>query len=333
MDLAPVAGDGVIRGIAVACALAGGVLRFAQNDGRFAKHGGGFAQNGGQASSPYVLIITGIGGEPKYSQEFTAQARTIIQALQKFRVPADRITWLAEKEEPPANGRATRDRVEQELVRIAAAAGPGDPLLMVFIGHGSDQSEPRLNLPGPDLTARDLAGLVKGLGERPVALVVAASASGGFVDRLAGPNRLVITATKSGMERNESRFGHWLAQAFAGGAADTDKDGAMSLLEAFSFAAAEVRREYESTNRLLTEHARLSDSALARRFVFSSAGALAQSSDPAVRALQERKRDLEKRIDQLRGRKAQMDSTAYQRDLEALLLELARVNQDLRRKP
>lgn len=284
-----------------------------------------------QGPSPHVLIVSGIGGEPKYTQEFTTQARTIVTALQRYRIPAQRITWLAEREEPPAQGRATRDRVEQELTRIGSEAG-SDPVLIVFIGHGSDQNEPRLNLPGPDITAPDLARLVKGLGDRPVALVVAASASGGFVDRLAGPNRLVITATKSGMERNESRFGHWLAQAFAGGAADTDKDGALSLLETFTYVATEVKREYEAGNKLLTEHARLSDSSLARRIVFSTTASAALSSDPAVRALQEKKKDLETRIEQLRGRKAQMDSTAYERELETLLLELARVNQELRKQ-
>ena len=290
------------------------------------------AGHAAQATAPHVLIVSGIGGEPKYTQVFTTQARTIVGALEKYRIPADRITWLAEQEADPAAGRATKERVEQEVARIAGQAAPTDPVLVVYIGHGSDQGEPRLNLPGPDLTATDLSRLLATLGERPVALVVAASASGGFVDKIAGANRLVITATKSGMERNESRFGHWLAQAFTGGAADTDKDGALSLLEAFAFTTTEVRREYESTNRLLTEHARVSDSSLARRFVFSTT-TVAVSDDPAVRALQEKKLQLETRIEQLRGRKAQMDSTAYERELETLLLELARETQELKRKP
>jgi hypothetical protein len=284
-----------------------------------------------QGPPPHVLILTGLGGEPKYRQEFTAQAKSIVAGLQRFRVPPERITWLAEAEEAGAAGRATKQRVEQELQRISGAAAPGDPVILIFIGHGSQQQEPQLNLPGPDLTAGDLARMLDGLGDRPVAMVIAASASGGFVDRLARPGRLVITATKSGTERNESRFGHWLAEAFTKGAADTDKDGAMSLLEAFTFAATEVRREYESTNRLLTEHARVSDSTLARRFTFTTAAGASAPADPAVRALQERKQALEAQIAALRERKSRMDSTAYERELETLLRELAGVNQELRR--
>ena len=69
-------------------------------------------------------------------------------------------------------------------------------------------------------------------------------------------------------ERNEVRFGHWFAQAFAGGAADIDKDGALSLFEAYAYTVREVKREYESDNKLQTEHARITDSTLARQFVF-----------------------------------------------------------------
>jgi hypothetical protein len=312
MEPSPVAGDGMIASLLLTLCVGAAPLL--------------------QSPPPHVLILTGLGGEPKYRQEFTAQARSIITGLQRFRIPSERITWLAEAEEAGAAGRATKQRVEQELQRISGAAAPGDRVILIFIGHGSQQQEPQLNLPGPDLTAGELARMLEGLGDRPVAMVIAASASGGFVDRLAGPGRLVITATKSGTERNESRFGHWLAEAFAKGAADTDKDGAMSLLEAFTFAATEVRREYESTNRLLTEHARVSDSTLARRFTFTTEAGASAPADPAVRALQERKQALEAQIAALRERKSRMDSTAYERELETLLRELAGVNQELRRK-
>ena len=275
-----------------------------------------------------VLIVTGVSGEPRFAQEFTGQARSILASLGKAGVSNDRITWLAESEGAQIAGRATKERVEQELVRLAGGDA-GDQVLIVFIGHGSDAGEPKLNLPGPDLTAADLARVLSGYGTRPVAVVVAASSSGGFAEKLAAPGRLIITATRTGQERNEVRFGHWFAEAFAGGAADTDKDGALSLLEAYSYTVREVKREYESDNRLQTEHARLTDSTLARQFVFGAAtGTPTTAGSPELVA---RKRDLESKIAALRGRKSQMDSTAYQQQLEALLVELATVNQQLRK--
>jgi len=161
--------------------------------------------------------------------------------------------------------------------------------------------------------------------------VIAASSSGGFAEKLAAPGRLIITATRTGQERNEVRFGHWFAEAFAGGAADIDKDGALSLFEAYAYTVREVKREYESDNRLLTEHARITDSTLARQFVFGAAAAV--PTDAGSQALVEKKRNLEAQVASLRARKSQMDSTAYEKQLETLLVELATVNQQLRGKP
>lgn len=277
-----------------------------------------------------VLIVTGVSGEPKFAEAFATQARMLIASLAKAGAGADRVTWLAETEQSQAAGRSTKERVEQELVRIAGAGGPDEQVLLVLIGHGSDAGEPKFNLPGPDLSAADLTRVLAGYGAKPVAIVVAASSSGGFAERLAAPGRLVITATRTGGERNETRFGHWFAQAFAGGAADIDKDGALSLLEAYAYTVREVAREYESDNRLLTEHARLTDSTLARQFIFGGSP-VTVASDTATRALVEKKRSLESQIAALRGRKTQMDSTAYERQLESLLVELATVDQQLRK--
>jgi hypothetical protein len=283
----------------------------------------------------HVLVVGGVGGEPGYAEAFVRQAGGLVRALEtRFAIPATAIVWLAEDpaRDPRINGRASRERVEAELLRIAGSAAAHDRLLMVLVGHGSDSGEPRFNLPGPDLSANDLARLLERLPTQAVALVNAASASGGFVDRLQRANRLVITATKSGFERNETMFADAFGRAFAGDAADTDKDGGLSLLEAFTYADREVARRYESENRLRTEHARVSDENLARRFVFLPAGAAVAADDPATAALLERKRDLEARIEALRGRKAAMDGAAYERELEDLLVELARTNQAIRQR-
>lgn len=290
----------------------------------------------GQGSSgTHVLVVTGVGGEPGYSAAFVAQAERLITGLERYGVPRDRIVWLAEDAaRAPGRiaGRSTRERVLAELARIGGGARQEDRLLVVLIGHGSDGTEPRFNLPGPDLSPRDLVAVLKPLEAPLVAVVNAASASGGFVEPLTGPRRIVITATKTGFERNETRFPRSFASAFEGDAADGDKDGAVSLLEAFTFATRDVARWYESENRLLTEHSRVSDEALARQFVFTPAARVvtAAPGDTATAALLARKRELEGSIERLRGRKAAMDSTTYTRELEALLLELARTNQALR---
>jgi hypothetical protein len=140
------------------------------------------------------------------------------------------------------------------------------------------------------------------------------------VDALAGPDRVVVAATRTALERNESIFVTPFARGLVTRAADADKDGRITLLEAFAYARGEVERAYTAERKLLTEHAVVSDSALAATIVF---GGGATSADPRVAALQTERRALEQQITALRARKAQMDSVAYETELERLALALA----------
>src|SRR5690606_10600034 len=184
-------------------------------------------------------------------------------AIDRFGIPDSLIVYLAEdpaRDRAVITGRSDREGVEQAFARIAARASAGDQVFILLLGHGSaDNQTSRFNVPGRDLTDADFAGLLDRLREQKVAFVNASSASGDFIKRLSGPNRIVITATKSGFERNETLFGEIFVRALTGEGADIDNDGRVSLREAFSYARREVERAYESTNRLQTEHALLDD--------------------------------------------------------------------------
>jgi len=148
------------------------------------------------------------------------------------------------------------------LLRDALAAEPKEgtePLWLVLIGHGTfDGRIAKFNLRGPDLAATDLALDLQPF-RRPLAVVNAASASAPFMNLLAGENRVIVTATRSGYEQNYARFGHYLAEALDDSAADLDKDGQTSLLEAFLTASHRVNEFYQTEGRLATEHALIDD--------------------------------------------------------------------------
>ena len=296
------------------------------------------------APATYLVIIAGIGGSPEHATQFYEWGKTLADAATgKFALPKGNVTFLAEdpeRDRARIGGKSTREGVEQALAGVASRARAGDQLWVVLIGHGSSQREgARFNLPGPDLTDADFARLLKPLAKQRVAVVNAASASGDWAQTLAAPNRAVVTATKSGMERNETVFAKFFVAAFASegsAGADADKDGGVSLLEAFDYARRETARMYESDNRLLTEHAQLADSALARTLVLSrtaaTAVAAAAAGDPALAALLREKQGIESRLAAHRARKAALDSAAYESGLETLLVELARKNQEIRAK-
>ncbi|HEX5436143.1 MAG TPA: hypothetical protein VFW98_03215 [Gemmatimonadaceae bacterium] len=302
----------------------------------------------------YVLIIAGVGGAPEYTQEFYQEGMRMANAAHtKYGVPDSAIVFLAEnpaRDPQHIRGLSTRAGVQKAFAHIAATAKPGDLVFVLLIGHGSAQSEQsRFNLPGPDMTAADFARLLKPLRAQRVAFVNAASASADFVPALSAKNRAIITATSSVHERNETRFAAPFVDAYAGDGADADKDGRVSLLEAFTYARREVMRDYHAGNELQTEHAMLDDNGdgkgtgtpgartpdgglSSRLFLGGGAAAttVAASHDPRVAALVQHKDSLEAKIDALRRRKASMDSTAYEHAMEALLLDLATTNQAIK---
>jgi hypothetical protein len=199
------------------------------------------------------------------------------------------------------------------------------------------------------MSAADFARLLDSLPTQKVVFVNAASSSGDFIAALSGPNRAVITATRSGHEKNETIFARFFVEAYAGDGADADKDERVSVLEAFNFARREVARLYESDGLLLTEHALLDDDAdgegsaepeplsggegrLARTLFLTGGATLTGQAptDPRLAALYEEKRSLEEDIAALRQRKEKLDTETYERELERLLVDLALKTREIR---
>lgn len=302
----------------------------------------------------YYVVVSGVGGDPTYTQRFTQWGDMVVDAAHsRWGVPDSDIVYLGEHPDGDKRmrGPATKQRLTAALQALAAKAGPNAEVLLVLFGHGSDRgAEPRFNLVGPDITAAELAALLAPIKARHVVVVDASSASGGFVAALSGPGRVVVTATKSGFERNATQFGGFFAAALAGNGADTDKDGRVSVLEAFAYARREVARWYAKDNRLLTEHAVLDDNgdgtgseepkgapgdgALAGAVFFGPAGgaAVAATADPELRALYARRDSLERHVAELRAAKSRMAPDVYERELEATLVDLATTNRTIREK-
>jgi hypothetical protein len=142
---------------------------------------------------------------------------------------------------------------------------------------------------------------------------------------------VVITATKSAFERNESQFGRFFVDALSKDGADTDKDARISLLEAFKYAEVETKRFYENESRLATEHPQMADKGeLARRFYLSPGTSVAAGGNAKLAALHAERTALDGQIDALKKRKPAMAADAYDQELERLLLALAEKTREIR---
>jgi hypothetical protein len=294
------------------------------------------------AERPTVVIVNGAGGDAQYDVQFRRWATLWQSAAEKGGAEAVRIGDGDESEA------ADRDRL-RDAIASASAVATAEPLWVVLLGHGTfDGREARFNLRGPDVTAEELAGWLAGA-RRPLVVINCASASGPFLDRLKGADRVVVTATRSGDEQNFARFGEYLAGTIADPAADLDKDGQTSLLEAYLAAGARLAEFYETDARLATEHPLLDDNGdglgtPAEWFRGIHATKRARTGAPAdgLRAHQlhlvpsDRERDvppdllarrdaLERRVEALRDQKASMSEDDYYARLEPLMLDLARL--------
>ena len=303
----------------------------------------------------HALIVVGLGGNADYRDRFHNQAVALREAFtSKHGMPTEHVTYLGERPESApeiVTDKSTRDNVLSYLSTIAQQMGSSDRLLVILIGHGtSDQAEARFNITGPDLAPSDLQMALTGFPTQTLALVHTGSASGGFLEPLSGPNRIIITATRTQRERNATEFAQFFVEAITGESADLDKDERVSLLEAYQYAREEVIRFYEDENEILTEHAVLDDNgdgtgseevglnepdgSLAAGFQLGGISVTEEeiNQDPELARLYEERRQIQARITELRVLRDAMQEEAYMAAMEELLVELALKNREIRAK-
>ena len=287
------------------------------------------------AERTFLIVVSGIGGEPVYSEKFTEWSRDLVNAARRrLELPAEHVVYLAETPDKGADGEARKENIQAAIERIATDASAGDTVFLVLIGHGTARGDRLLfNLPGPDLGATELDAMLASHAELRWVIVNGSPSSGPFIQALSAPNRIVITATTNAVERFHTVFPEHFVAAYAGPGADSDKNGRVSVLEAFTFAVRGVERSYAEAGTIVSEHAVLDDAGgLARStYLESSRTRFADDIPPdeLERLLVERD-DLEARISSLIAEKPRLDSEIYDERLESLLVQFALVHRALR---
>jgi hypothetical protein len=288
-------------------------------------------------AATYYVIVAGLGGEPDYEQRFTAAANDLDRIF-KSEGPSAHVTTLT-------GAQSTAARLKDALGAVAREGKPDDDFVLILIGHGSyDGVEYKFNLVGPDMTAAEIASSCDRITARRQLIVDTTSSSGGALRALQRPGRAVISATKSGTEKNATVFARYWVEALQDPSADADKSESISAMEAFTYATKKTAAFYDSQKRLATEHAVFNDTGsgdsvreagsgqgiLLSSFTLLRLGASQQAeNDPTKRALLEQKDDLEQKIDTLKYQKAAMDPADYKKQLTDALVQLAKVQEEL----
>ena len=294
------------------------------------------AQDGGNT---YLVVIAGVSGEARIGTEWHGMTRALASAAtQRFGIASSRVVVLEQDSTRDAGriqGRSTKASIERVLGGLARTLTVADRLVVIVFAHGSSLGgETRVNLPGPDMSPSDFARVLAPATAPMIAFIQTGSASGEFAGALEGPRRIVITATRSAREQNETLFPGPFVRALTTDAGDVDKDGRVSLLEAFTYAQREVEQIFTKGSLLATEHPQLSDGAdggRARTFYLAAAGNPASvASNPVSAAALTARAEVQARIDVLRARRSTMSEDAYLEALEPLIVELAERTRALR---
>jgi hypothetical protein len=289
----------------------------------------------------YYLIVAGLGGSPDYDKQFQQWATETARAIQAG-APTAHIETLS-------GGKATRQQLDESLAKMASDVQPDDTFALLMIGHGTfDGDNYKFNLPGPDITAGELATQLDRIPAQRQLVVNMTSASGASLPVLARKGRVVITATKSGNEKNLTVFPRYFLDALRDPEADTDKNGGLSALEAFRYTQRKTVNYFESEKLLASEHPMLEDMGskdgardpsatngeglAASAFPLIPAGSSdTAASSPEKQKLVARKDELETKIDRLKYQKASMPEAEYKHQMSELLLELARTQAEIDR--
>jgi hypothetical protein len=303
----------------------------------------------------WAILIAGVSGDADLQKTYLQELRDLHSTLVgQLKFASDHVYSLFDDPSLAPEiirYKSTRDSLETVCKEIAGRAGKDD-LVFVFIeGHGSyNQKIYKLNLVGPDPNADDLAEMLYSIPARRFVVINATNTSGASLSALSGKGKIVVSATKSGSEGNQTRFGGFWIDALRNNNADMDKDGRTSTYEAFNYAVQMVERYYTDEGQLQTEHPALNDNGAAQdkvktssetsavqlaRATYLDAGIRQTPSlamTPEEQQLFEEAQALERQIELLKQEKAGMDLADYESKLEDLLLRLARTNAKLPKK-
>ncbi len=305
-----------------------------------------------QQGQSYALLIGGLGGSTEYTEKFQQYLFETYKALvEDFQFPAANVTVLAEAALGDLDFVAdvsTAENIRAHFATLAAQVTAADHVYVLLFGHGSyDGQSAQLNIPRRDLNDTDYADLVDALPAGRIVFINTASASAPFIDALSALDRIVITATRRGTQRNETVFPRFFVEALTSPAADLDKNGDLSVREIFQYAAEKTAQSFTETSHLATEHALLDDTGdgqgarveeleeaaegnlaaityLKRRAVVLASFSGANRAVVAV--LLGEKETLERDIADLKSRKNGLGEDRYYAELETLFVHLARLN-------
>lgn len=154
---------------------------------------------------------------------------------------------------------STAENLKGQIDKFAAAVNPADRFIFYYVSQANVVGDKlRLNLPGADVTGEQLAEWLNRIKASSMLIVLDCPGAGLAVKALSGDGRIVVAGCTAD-QHYSTRFSEYFVPALGENASDTDGDGKVSLLEAFTSASRQLDDFYRSKGLLKTETPVLED--------------------------------------------------------------------------
>ena len=298
------------------------------------------------AQNRWAVIISGASGGDKYAEQMAAWRSDLRSALvDRYQFKPEFVKMFVD-EAATSGDKGSAENVKRFFAEMKKGSSKDDFVLIVLLGHGTyDGNVAKFNLVGPDMTAKDWTDQLAGIQGR-VALVNTTEASFPFLETLTAKGRVVITATDSAAQKYATVFPEYFVKAMKEASTDLDKNGRTSIFEVFTAASAAVKQHYEQRGQLTTERALLDDNGDGKgreaaaegpdggvaRIAYLDSEVLPTNANPELAELIKKRRALEQQAEEHKELRGVMPDAEWQKTFEKLMLDLAMVSAEIRKK-
>ena len=298
------------------------------------------------AENRWAVIISGASGGEKYAEQMATWRNDLRAALvDRYQFKPEFVKLFVD-EAATSGDKGTAENVRKFFAEVKKSSSKEDFVFIILLGHGTyDGNVAKFNLVGPDMTAKDWTDLLAGIQGR-VSLVNTTEASFPFLESLTAKGRVVITATDSAAQKYATVFPEYFVKAMKEASTDLDKNGRTSVFEVFTVASAAVKQHYEQRGQLTTERALIDDNGDGKgreataegpdggiaRIAYLDSEVVSTTANPELAELIRRRRTLEAQAEEHKELRGVMPDGEWNAKFEKLMLELAQVSAEIRKK-
>jgi hypothetical protein len=298
------------------------------------------------AENRWAMIISGASGGDKYAEQMATWRNDLRAALvDRYQFKPEFVKILVD-EAATSGEKGSAENVRKLFAEVKKSSSKDDFVFIVLLGHGTyDGNVAKFNLVGPDMTAKDWTDLLAGIQGR-VSLVNTTEASFPFLETLTAKGRVVITATDSAAQKYATVFPEYFVKAMKEASTDLDKNGRTSIFEVFTAASAAVKQHYEQRGQLVTERALIDDNGDGKgreaaaegpdgglaRIAYLDSEVVSTTANPELAELIRKRRTLEQQAEEHKELRGVMPDAEWNAKFEKLMLELAQVSAEIRKK-